>query len=387
MSAVVLRGPRLLLDEGIVSGRAVLIEHGRIAALPPASERLAFPSVALPAEALIAPGFIDIQVNGGGGVQFNDAPSAEAVQVIAAAHRRLGTTGLLPTLITDTAETMCAAAAAVETMCAIPGSGVLGLHFEGPFLNPERAGIHRRELIRVPEAEDLRLLLGVSDRLAGAPLMLTLAPERFDDTTLARLAASGIVLSAGHSAAPFERIVSALRHGLRGFTHLYNAMPPLAGREPGTVGAALLDPDAWCGIIADGLHVHPAMLRLAWRAKGERLVLVSDAMAPAGTTATEFTLAGRVITRSAGALRAADGTLAGADLDMAQAVRNAVRLLGIPTAAALRMASRSPAEWLGLADRLGHIAPGYQADLVLLSPELEVLETWCEGMATGTLAR
>jgi N-acetylglucosamine-6-phosphate deacetylase len=212
------------------------------------------------------------------------------------------------------------------------------------------------------------------------PLLVTLAPEEVEDAFLDRMAAADVVMSAGHTAASHERIAEALSHGLRGFTHLYNAMPPLAGREPGPVGAALLDESAWCGLIVDGVHVHPASLKLALAARPERrMLLVTDAMSVLGTPAQTFALYGETIFRRNGRLERADGTLAGADLDMAAAVRNSVTMLGLGVERALRMASTYPADFMRLADR-GRIAAGLRADLVLLTERLEVLGTWVGGI-------
>lgn len=372
-----LRGARILGEHGVEAGRALLLEGGRILDLLPETAAPAGVAVeTLPAGTLLAPGFIDVQVNGGGGVLFNETPTAEGACAIARAHRRFGTTAILPTIITDRPEVMRQGVAAARAAMAKPGSGIAGIHLEGPFISPRRPGVHDPALIRPMDAADVDwLCLSVAD----LPVLLTLAPEEATDADLRRLAESGIVLSAGHTAASAERIAEAIALGLRGFTHLYNAMPPLAGREPGPVGGALLDRTAWCGLIADGVHVHPASLRLALAARPEdRMLLVTDAMTVLGTAADSFMLYGNRILRRHGRLEREDGTLAGADLDMAQAVRNAVSLLGCTPERALRMASTYPADFMGLADR-GRIAPGLRADLVLLSEDLSLRGTWLEG--------
>ncbi len=355
-----------------------MVQGGVIRAVLPEQEDVAGQRIALPAGSMLAPGLVDVQVNGGGGLLFNDDPSAEAARAIAAAHRRLGTTSILPTLITDTPWMFARAALAAET-----GAGVIGLHFEGPFLSQARPGVHNAALIRAPEETDLVCLEALAARLDG-PVLLTLAPETVAPDTLRRLRAAGLVLSAGHSAATFEQCEAALAAGVTGFTHLFNAMPPPAARAPGIVAAALLHTQAWCGVIADGIHVHPAMLRLllASRAPG-RVMLVSDAMPPAGTDDAVFELQGRAILRKDGCLRAADGTLAGADLCLMEAVRRAVSLMGVSPAEALTMASAVPAEFLGLTDRLGSIAPGRRADMVLLTEGLDVIGTWLAGVWDG----
>lgn len=372
-----LQGARILTETGFEEDRALLIGEGRILdSLADAAAPAGAVVERLPEGSILAPGFIDVQVNGGGGFLFNETPTAEAALAIAAAHRRFGTTAILPTIITDRPEVMWAGLAAARAAMARPGSGIAGVHLEGPFISPRRPGVHDPALIRPMGAADADwLCLSAAD----LPLLLTVAPEEVSDDHLRRLAEAGIVLSAGHTAASAERIAAALALGLRGFTHLYNAMPPLAGREPGPVGAALFDRTAWCGLIADGVHVHPTSLRLALSARPEaRMFLVTDAMTVLGTDAESFMLYGHRILRRHGRLEREDGTLAGADLDMAAAVRNAVTLLGCTPERALRMASTYPADFMGLADR-GRIAPGLRADLVLLSEELAPLGTWLEG--------
>ncbi|MFD1624822.1 N-acetylglucosamine-6-phosphate deacetylase [Azospirillum griseum] len=378
--AQLLRGGRLLLDERIVDGHDLLIADGRIVAVGPGLDPDGATPVDLPPGSLLAPGFIDVQVNGGGGTLFNDEPTQTGVQTIAAAHRRFGTTGLLPTIITDAPDRLSRAADAVIAARAIPGSGVLGVHFEGPFISPQRPGVHDPRFIRSPTAADLALLTDLAADPAVGRVLLTLAPETVDSATLDRLAGTGILLSAGHSAADWQQTTDALAHGVRGFTHLFNAMPPLTARAPGLIAAALLDPNSWCGLIVDGIHVHPGTLRLALAAKPfDRMMLVTDAMLATGTDVSEFDLQGRRVLRRNGRLETEDGTLAGADIDMAQAVRNCRDLLGLPVERALALASRHPAAFLGLDDRLGRIAPGWQADLVLLTDDLQVLGTWVEG--------
>lgn len=372
-----LRGARILAESGFEDGRALLLENGRLIDLLPEGATPADTAVeTLPPDSILAPGFIDVQVNGGGGVLFNETPTAAGAQAIAAAHRRFGTTTILPTIITDRPEVMHQGVAAVRAAMAVPGSGIAGIHLEGPFISPRRPGVHDPSLIRRMEGADVDwLCLSAAD----LPVLLTVAPEEATDADLRRLAEAGIVLSAGHTAASAERIAEALALGQRGFTHLYNAMPPLAGRAPGPVGAAFLDRTAWCGLIADGVHVHADSLRLALAVRPEdRMLLVTDAMTVLGTEAESFMLYGNRILRRHGRLEREDGTLAGADLDMAQAVRNTVAMLGCTPERALRMASAYPAAFMGLADR-GRIAPGLRADLVLLSEGLTVRGTWLEG--------
>ena len=382
MTRRLLVGARVFTGDRIVDGHAVLTDGDRITAVLPVADapRDARPR-RLPADALLVPGFLDLQVNGAGGVLFNDTPTAEAALAIAAVVRRTGTTAVLPTLMTDERPKMHQACEAIVAALARPGGGVLGLHLEGPFLSRERPGVHPPAWIRTPDADDLQLIVDAARRIgARGRLLLTLAPECVGDRDLARLAAAGVRLAAGHSAATVERTREALAAGVRGFTHLFNAMPPMMNRQPGPVAAALADPDAWCSVIADGLHVHPALLQLLVQLKPPgKVVLVTDAMPPSGTDATSFTLFGRTILRQHGRLVTEDGTLAGADIDMASSVRNCVELLALPLEESLRMASLYPATYLGLSDQLGRAAPGYRADLALLRPDLTVLATWVGG--------
>lgn len=382
MTRLLLLGCRLFTGCTVVDDHALLIDGDRIVDLVPDTACPDATVERLPDGALLAPGFIDLQVNGAGGVLFNRTPTAEAALAIAAAMRPFGVTGLLPTFITDTADGMAQACDAAVAAAAVPVGGVLGVHLEGPFISPERRGVHAAEHVRAPTGADLERIAALPGRLAAADAraLLTLAPEVVDDAALRRLAASGVILSAGHTAATLERTADAIALGVRGFTHLGNAMPPVAGRAPGPVVAALADPTSWCAIIADGVHIHPAWLRVMLAAKPRgRVMLVSDAMAPTGTDATEFELQGRTILRRDGRLVTADGTLAGADIDLASAVRNAVRLLGVSLEEALRMASLYPAAFLRLDHRLGQLAPGYRADLALITPAVDVLGTWVAG--------
>jgi N-acetylglucosamine-6-phosphate deacetylase len=360
--------------------RAVVIEGASVAAVLPHSEVPAgIPVHPLPEGAWLAPGFIDCQVNGGGDVLFNDAPTAETIDRIAAAHLRFGTTALLPTLITDTPAKLRAALGAVREASA-RNPGVLGVHLEGPFLSPERPGVHDAALFRMPTDEDAAVLI---QGRVGITLV-TLAPERVPAGFIRRLAAAGIRVSLGHSAATYAETRAALAEGLTGFTHLFNAMRPLQSREPGPIAAALETPDAWFGMIVDGHHVAPPMLRLALRGAG-RPMLVSDAMPPVGGHKSSFMLNGAEIGVRNGRCTRADGTLAGAAIGMADAVRNAVQMLGVPLTEALRFASAEPAAFLGLAATLGRVAAGYRADLVAVHPgSIEVYGAWVAGKHKGS---
>ena len=373
--AIALVGARVFDGAHMLDGRAVVVENGRILGLPPEQD-LGTGLERRRVEGLLAPGFIDVQVNGGGGVLYNDVRSLEGIRTIAAAHRAYGTTGLLPTFITDTRERMAEAVEAMRAALAARVPGVLGIHLEGPFISPERKGVHDPAFMRPMEDEDIAIMTSLTE----GRTLVTLAPERNSLEAIARLSEAGVLVCAGHTASDYATVMEAVRHGLRGFTHLYNAMPPLAGRDPGPVGAALDSPDTWCGLIVDGHHVSDAALRVAIAAKGkEHMMLVTDAMAVTGTDLTGFELHGRTIYRRDGRLTTADGTLAGSDLDMAGAVRNSVERLGLALPDVLRMASLIPARFLRLDHEMGRIAPGYRADLVLLDESLQVRETWIGG--------
>jgi len=379
MSLALING-RMLLGAGLTEGHAVLIADGRITEVVAASDRRMrkLPQHDLKG-ALLLPGFIDSQVNGGGGVLFNDSPSVETIAAIGRAHRRFGTTGFLPTLISDDLEVVARAIAAVRSAIESGVPGVLGIHIEGPFLNVERKGVHDPAKLRELDMSAVGLLTS----LRAGKTLVTLAPEMTTPAIIEGLTAAGVVVSAGHTNATYAQITTALRHGLTGFTHLFNAMSPLTGREPGTVGAALEDTGSWCGIIVDGLHTSPVVLRIALRCKPhERFMLVTDAMPSVGTSVSSFELQGRRILVSGSVCVDEDGRLAGSNIDMASCVRNAVQMLGVSLPEAVRMASQWPAEFLGLAGELGRIAPGQRANLVAADDELRVLETWIDGRST-----
>jgi N-acetylglucosamine-6-phosphate deacetylase len=371
---------RILAGERIVSGHTVLLSQGRIDSVVAAADPRSRGAVIVDLEGhILLPGFIDVQVNGGGGVLFNDDPSLESIRAIGAAHRRFGTTGFLPTLISDDLDTIGQAIAAVQASLDAGLPGPLGIHIEGPFLNWARRGVHDPKHLRRLDNGVISLLCS----LRGGRTVLTLAPEMTTTGMIAQLAASGILLSAGHSDANFAQTSAAIAHGVRGFTHLFNAMAPLAPREPGIVGAALFDANTWCGIIVDGHHVDPVMLKLALRCKRhDKFMLVTDAMPPVGSPEPSFVLQGRTIHVKDGVCRDENGTLAGTGLDMATAVRNAVSLLDLEIAEAARMASEYPAAFLGLDGELGRIAPGYRANLALLDDDLQVRRTWIDGIAS-----
>ncbi len=368
---------QVLFDREIESDLVVLIENDTIIAITDADDkRIQNAQQHDLGGRYLLPGFIDCQVNGGGGVLFNDSPSVETLRRIASAHRRFGTTGLLPTLISDDTAVMRAAIDATDAAITQGVPGILGIHLEGPYLSPDRKGVHNPAKFHVPDSSDIDLVCSLQNGLT----LLTLAPERITPEVLRELVARGVIVAAGHTAADYTQTRAALDAGLRGFTHLFNAMTPLGSREPGVVGAALEDKNSWCGLIVDGHHVHPTTLRIAIAAKSKgKMFLVTDAMPPVGADDAVFYLDGEAITCRDGLCATAQGTLAGSALDMATAVRNTIEMLGIPLAEAARMASTYPAEFLGLQQSHGRIAAGYRADLVVLNDDLSVHETWIGG--------
>jgi N-acetylglucosamine-6-phosphate deacetylase len=375
--AFALRNAKVLARDGFVRGVSVLIEGKGIAAVAADGDsRLAAATPIDLAGRLLLPGFLDAQVNGGGGVLFNDSPTVEGIRAIGAAHRQFGTTGFLPTLLSDDLAVLKSAIEAVDAAIAAGVPGVLGIHIEGPFLSEARKGVHDAAHFLELDHDMVALL----SSLKRGKTLMTLAPEVTSPGVIQRLARAGVILSAGHTDATGDEIEAARRHGLTGFTHLFNAMSQLTAREPGAVGAALADEDSYCGLIVDGKHVDPRVLRIVLRAKRhDRLMLVTDAMPSVGTQDRSFQLQGRTISVVDGYCVDEQGTLAGTALDMARAVRNATTLLGVPLGDAVRMASEYPANFLGLGASVGRIAAGCRADLVVTDEQLNVLETWIGG--------
>ena len=364
------------------SGAAAVVTDGKIASVANANE--------LPADCdridlgpgILAPGFVDLQVNGGGGAMVNDDPSVETLATIAEAHGRLGSTSILPTLITDTREQTSRAISAAEEAVRTGVPGIIGLHLEGPHLSAARKGAHDASLVRRMDEDDLSVLCEAARRLPS--LMVTVAPESATLDQIRALAAAGTLVSLGHSDANYSAAAAAADAGATCVTHLFNAMSQLGHREPGMAGAALTIPELHAGLIADGIHVHPAMVAMALRAKqgpGE-IFLVSDAMAPAGTEIAKFSLNGRQVERRDGRLTLADGTLAGADLEIAAALRT-VRAAGATLDRALRMATGAPANVLGRQD-IGVLKESNEADFVHLGPELDLRGVWRSGRQLRT---
>ena len=371
-------GARIFDGERFLDDHVVVVDGGRVAAIAPYAQR---PRDAIELDlggGLLAPGFVDVQVNGGGGALFNDDPNVEGVARIAESHRKYGSVGVMPTLVTDAPDKTPKAIAAVREARKSHRS-VLGVHLEGPFLDPARKGAHQAQYIRPIGPADIETI--VADD-CGA-VMLTLAPNRVPADAIRALAARGVLVSLGHAEATYEEARGGLAAGARAFTHLFNAMSPLQGRKPGMVGAALDAQEAFVGVIADGHHVSPASLRIAFAAKRhDRFMLISDAMPPAAGGPDSFLLQGRRVARVDGCLRLEDGTIAGSVLTMDAAVRYCVETVGLALSEALTMASRAPATFLRRERDLGRIAPGFLASLVWLDEALRVKETWVEGEPT-----
>ncbi len=375
MAAALING-RVLLDGRFESGKAVLVEGDQITAIVAEGDVTASAERYDLGGGLLVPGFIDTQVNGGGGALFNDAPTAETIRTIGRAHRAFGTTGFLPTLISDDLAVIRSGIEAVEAAIAEGVPGVLGIHIEGPFLNEHRKGIHDAEKIRALDEEGLAVLTSME---LGRTLV-TVAPECTTPEMIARLVDAGVIVSAGHSNGRYADMESAIAAGLTGVTHLFNAMSPLGAREPGVVGAALESDRTWCGMIVDGYHVSPTTLKLALRCKSPaKFMLVTDAMPSVGSDTKEFMLQGKRISARNGVCVDLGGTLAGSDLNMALAVRNAVDLLEVEPETAFLMASSAPAAFLGLLEECGTIGAGRRADLALLNEDLVVRGTWIGG--------
>lgn len=373
--AIALVNARVLSAQGWRDDAAVIVEEGRILEL--AARAPSNAEVHDLSGRILLPGFIDCQVNGGGGVLFNDQPAAEAIRAIGAAHRRFGTTGFLPTLISDTTQKMRTAIAAVDDAIAKGVPGVLGIHLEGPFLSRARKGVHAEKYLHAPDASELLL----AESLRHGVTLLTLAPECVPADQIRQLTQAGVIVSAGHSNTDYATMRGALDAGVRGFTHLFNAMSPLTSRAPGVVGAALDDSDSWCGVIVDGHHVDAASLRVALKAKARgKVFLVTDAMPPVGAAEPSYVLNGETITTRDGICQTANGTLAGSALNMIDAVRNTIDMLGIPLDEAARMASTYPADFLGLSATHGRIEAGCRATFTGVDQALRVTETWIDGV-------
>lgn len=362
--------------EEVHHDRAIVIRDERITDLVPLDRIPARAEIYDLDGATVSPGFIDLQVNGGGDRLFNENPSLETIEKIVEAHRQFGTTDLLVTLITDRDEKIEQAVHAVEECLRKRVPGVMGIHLEGPFLNPQKAGVHDGDLMRRMTTADLRLLPDFQEGKA----LLTVAPEMVEPGLIREIVKRGIKVSAGHTNALSDQMAVAFDEGLDGGTHLFNAMRSIESREPGVVGSLLDDPEISVGIIVDGFHVHPSSVRVAWRANGPgKTFLVTDAMPPVGGKRPRFKVGKHEASVLNGRCQTSDGVLAGSALDMATAVRNVVQKLGLPKDEALRMATTYPARYIGATD-LGLIEPGYRANLSIMNPEMHVQAVWVDGV-------
>lgn len=373
-------GARIFTGEEFLDNYALVLAGEQIAALVPVADV----DGAIPQRVLdggvIAPGFIDLQVNGGGGAFFTGNTSVDTIKVMLDSHRRYGTTSLLPTLISATRAVHQAGVKAVADAVVAGIKGVLGVHIEGPFFALTRRGAHHERHIRTIEPADIDWLVSAVKNPQGFKVMLTLAPEQTVPGQIRQLASAGVVVCAGHTDAHYDAVVSAIKEGLSGFTHLYNAMRPTTAREPGVVGAALDDTNTWCGIIIDSHHVHAASARIAYATKPRgKMYLVSDAMATLGSPETSFQLYGETIHEKDGCLVNAEGRLAGSAIGMMDAVRLNTQWVGVALDESLRMASLYPAQFMQVDHYLGRIAQGYRADLVHFSDAYCVAHTWVAG--------
>lgn len=369
---------RLFTGHEILDDHAVIIKDGLIERVCPQAE--------LPAEceqrdvggAIVAPGFIDVQLNGCGGVQFNDtleAISLETLAIMQKANEKSGCTSFLPTLITSSDELMVRAVEVMRSWLEHHSHQALGLHLEGPWLNVAKKGTHHAELIRKPDPALVKFLCDNADVITK----ITLAPEMAGPEVIRQLHEAGIIVSAGHSHATYDEARSGFAAGISFATHLYNAMPTITGREPGLTGALFDTPDVYCGIIVDGLHVHYANVRNAKRIKGDKLVLVTDATAPAGAAIDRFIFAGKTIYYRDGLCVDENGTLSGSALTMIEAVKNCVEHVGLPLDETLRMATLYPARAMGVEKQLGSIEAGKVANLTVFTRDYHIIKTIVNG--------
>jgi len=371
-------GGTILGPHGFLSGQALLFEGNTITELVTDTDVPVGTHVVKAEGHTLLPGFIDIQVNGGGGVLFNEQPTIEGIRGIMAAHRNFGTTGMLPTLISDDLDIVAKAIRAVDDAIEANIPGILGIHIEGPFLSRQKKGAHDATKFRILDDKAVALLSSLENGITH----VTLAPEETSPEMIRKLVNNGVIVSMGHTNATYEQAVTGLKAGISGFTHLFNAMTQMVGREPGVVGAALSERNSYAGIIVDGFHVNPASLKAAANAKGiDKLMLVTDAMPSVGLADKSFHIQGTKVIVKDGKCSFADGTLAGSDLDMISAVKNARDWLGLDLAGAAHMASRVPAEFLGINATHGDLGPGKRASFVVVDDQLRIQQTWIEGTA------
>ncbi|BFM49226.1 N-acetylglucosamine-6-phosphate deacetylase [Marinomonas sp. THO17] len=365
---------RIFTGESYLSDYAILIEHDRIVELKPLSQIDTHAESFHFFDGLLCAGFIDLQVNGGGGLLFNDQPQVQTLYTMAEAHRSFGTTSILPTLMSDSPEIMAKAIHAANAVHALKPSQLLGIHIEGPFFNVAKKGIHNEKYLRQLTTDDIEILAK-----AEGTRLLTLAPEKTAVDLIKQLSELGYQVWAGHSNADADSVNQAIAAGLSGFTHLYNAMSMLSAREPAMLGSALVTDHCWASVIADGHHLHPTSLQIAMRCKpAGKLLLVSDAMSTVGTDGADFQLDGQTIYAVDGVLKNAQGTLAGSAISLLDAVNYVQDALAVEEAEAIRMATMYPAQAMGLTDQLGELKPGYKANIIHISDK-KVCHTWIDG--------
>ena len=325
--------------------------------------------------AIVAPGFIDLQLNGCGGVMFNDDISTHALDVMHNANLKSGCTSFLPTFITSSDADMLKAIEETRQYMAEHPNQVLGLHLEGPYLNPEKKGIHNIDYVRTSDQTMIDTICANHDVIAK----VTMAPEVNDHKHIKQLAETGIVVSLGHTNCTYQQARAGFASGMAFATHLFNAMSSIAGREPGAVGAVYDSPDIYTGIIADGFHVDYANIRIAKKIKQDKLILVTDATAPAGAEMDYFIFVGKKVYYRDGKCVDEHGTLGGSALTMIQAVKNAVEHVGIALDEALRMATLYPARAMKLDHKLGKLAPDTIANLAIFDQDFQVQATIVNG--------
>lgn len=380
MTLLAFHGGPIAGPTGWVQGQALLVRDAKIEGFV-ANDKIPINATKIDLDGdVLAAGFIDIQVNGGGGVLFNDDPSVATIAKIGAAHAAFGTTGFFPTLISDSLDKIRAAITAVDDAIAQGVPGVLGIHLEGPFLNEAKKGVHDSDTFRLLDDAAITLITS----LRNGKTLITLAPEMAPSGAIAKLVAHGAIVFAGHSNATFEQVEVAKDDGLSGFTHIFNAMSQLGSRTPGVVGSALRGPDTFAGLIADGVHVHAANMELVAELLGkEHTILVTDAMPTVGSVDNYFELGDQIIVARGDTCYTETGALAGSNLNMAQAVVNMADLTGLDQLDALAMASDTPARAMGLADAYGQVSTGFHANLVQLNEAGKVMGTWIKGVAVS----
>ncbi|HDY8185236.1 TPA: N-acetylglucosamine-6-phosphate deacetylase [Vibrio vulnificus] len=366
---------KIYTGSDVLSEHALIIENDLIQSIVPAADLPSGIEVKDLAGANVSPGFIDLQLNGCGGVMLNDEITAETMQIMHKANLKSGCTSFLPTLITSSDEDMRAAISAAREYHAQYQNQSLGLHLEGPYLNVMKKGIHSVDYIRPSDTSMVDFICENADVVAK----VTLAPELNDPEHIEKLRNAGIVVSIGHTNATYAEARKGFEAGITFATHLFNAMTPMVGREPGVVGAIYDTPDVYAGIIADGFHVDYANIRIAHKIKGEKLVLVTDATAPAGANMDYFIFVGKKVYYRDGKCVDENGTLGGSALTMIEAVQNTVEHVGIALDEALRMATLYPAKVIGVDAQLGRIKKGYIANLTIFDRDFNVKATVVNG--------